>query len=356
MVPLFELDRDRITPLTDTSFNEQGFSERGDLQRLLRNQIGVIAPETKVIAEEFCDWEDSRRRVDLLAIDLDANLVVIELKRTEDGGHMELQALRYAAMLSTMTFDQVVAAHAHYLETIGNAQADARQSIIDFLVDGGSEPGILGGKVRLVLVSAEFSREVTTTVLWLNDQGLDIRCIRMRPYISGEKLLLNVEQIIPLPEAAAYRVGVAERERQRSATSAAQRDFTRFDVKAEGKSYSNLPKRTMMLIVLSHLLNRGVQPETISRVISSRGNRLFRIAEGELDESAFLEQLTETRAREGHSFDPVRWFCTDDQLVRTRGRTIAISNQWGDGTAECVDAILAAFPEHGLSVSPSRKE
>ena len=34
----------------------------------------------------------------LLCIDREANLVVVELKRTEDGGHMDLQAIRYAAM------------------------------------------------------------------------------------------------------------------------------------------------------------------------------------------------------------------------------------------------------------------
>ena len=36
---------------------------------------------------------------------------MIELKRTDDGGHMELQALRYAAMVSTMTFRQAVEAY-----------------------------------------------------------------------------------------------------------------------------------------------------------------------------------------------------------------------------------------------------
>ena len=61
-----------------------------------------------VLAEEFSDWADSTRRIDLLCLDDDANLVVVELKRTEDGGHMELQALRYAAMVSAMTFDQAV--------------------------------------------------------------------------------------------------------------------------------------------------------------------------------------------------------------------------------------------------------
>lgn len=69
-------------------------SERADIQRLLKRQIEIISPDTLVSAEEFSDWEDSKRRIDLLGIDTDANLVVIELKRTDDGGHMELQAVR----------------------------------------------------------------------------------------------------------------------------------------------------------------------------------------------------------------------------------------------------------------------
>jgi RecB family endonuclease NucS len=56
----------------------------------------IVSPDTIVIAEEFGEWEDSRRRIDLLGLDKNANLVVIELKRTDDGGHMELQALRYS--------------------------------------------------------------------------------------------------------------------------------------------------------------------------------------------------------------------------------------------------------------------
>ena len=39
-----------------------------------------------VIGEEFGDWEDSKRRIDLLCLDKQANLVVVEIKRTEDGG------------------------------------------------------------------------------------------------------------------------------------------------------------------------------------------------------------------------------------------------------------------------------
>ena len=105
---IYEITKDQIRTVSETSFGKAGVRERGDLQRLLRDQIQIVSPDTLVVSEEFGDWEDSKRRIDLLGLDKEANLVVIELKRTDDGGHMELQALRYAAMISTMTFEKVV--------------------------------------------------------------------------------------------------------------------------------------------------------------------------------------------------------------------------------------------------------
>src|SRR5260221_14709378 len=102
----YEITADCLREVPATTVAAAGIRERADLQRLLRQQIEVVAENTLIIAEEFRDWEDSNRRLDLLGLDKDASLVVFELKRTEDGGHMELQALRYAAMVSTMTFEK----------------------------------------------------------------------------------------------------------------------------------------------------------------------------------------------------------------------------------------------------------
>ncbi|OFW20674.1 MAG: hypothetical protein A3H97_17380 [Acidobacteria bacterium RIFCSPLOWO2_02_FULL_65_29] len=121
-MPIFEITQDRLDLLQPTAFSDHGLHERGDLQRLLRDQVEIIAPDVLVISEEFGGREDSKRRIDLLGIDREANLVVIELKRTEDGGHMELQAIRYAAMVSKMTFDKVadaLAAHSVKHEASG---------------------------------------------------------------------------------------------------------------------------------------------------------------------------------------------------------------------------------------------
>ncbi|MDP9397338.1 MAG: endonuclease NucS [Actinomycetota bacterium] len=106
-MPLYEMtSAGGLSAVPSTTFAGQGVLERTDLQRALREHIGVLDDGLLVVAEEFGDFVDARRRVDLLCVDRQGQLVVVELKRTEDGGHMELQALRYAAMVSTMTFDQ----------------------------------------------------------------------------------------------------------------------------------------------------------------------------------------------------------------------------------------------------------
>lgn len=119
---------DAFRPLNQASFADLKVRERDDLQRLLRTQINVLADDLYVLTEEFGDWDDSRRRIDLLAIDPQANLVVIELKRTNDGGHMELQAIRYASMVSAMTFERAEQIHSAFLNRINEPAEEARTS------------------------------------------------------------------------------------------------------------------------------------------------------------------------------------------------------------------------------------
>ncbi len=68
----------------------------------------VLSDDLLLVAEEYGLFEDSPRRVGLLALHRKGTLVVIELKRTYNGGHMELQSLRHAAMVSTMTVEHLM--------------------------------------------------------------------------------------------------------------------------------------------------------------------------------------------------------------------------------------------------------
>jgi hypothetical protein len=112
-----------------------------------------------------------------------------------------------------MTFEKVVDIYTIYLKRVGK-DIDARTSILDFLGWEGPDEDGFAQDVCIVLASAEFSEELTTAVMWLNDHGLDIRCVRMRPYDDNGRLLVDVQQVIPLPEAADYQVQVREKEKR----------------------------------------------------------------------------------------------------------------------------------------------
>jgi hypothetical protein len=208
---LFELQQDRLRPIDGASLADRGVKERADLQRLLRTSIDAVAPGTLLMAEEFSEWEDSRRRIDLLCLDEEANLVVVELKRGEDGGHMDLQAIRYASMVSAMTFATLVEAHKRYLAQTGANPDEAERRILDFLGWDAPHEDLFCRRVRIVLVAADFSRELTTAVLWLNNHDLDITCVRLRPHDLDGRIVLDVQQVIPLPEASEFQVRMREK-------------------------------------------------------------------------------------------------------------------------------------------------
>jgi hypothetical protein len=211
---LYEMTPNTFRPIDEKSLADMKVGERTDIQRLLRTQIEVLDGDLYVLTEEFGDWEDSKRRIDLLAIDKQANLVVIELKRTQDGGHMELQAIRYASMVSAMTFERAEQIHAEFLTRIGQPATEARSRLLEFLNWDDPSEESFAEEVRILLVSEDFGKELTTAVLWLRDHDIDIRCVRLRPYLHGTSKLIDVQQIIPLPEAQEYQIQLREKEQQ----------------------------------------------------------------------------------------------------------------------------------------------
>ena len=216
-MPIYEIRKDALVPVSQTSFQAEGLYERRDIQQLLKAQINVLDDGLMVIAEEFGEWVDSRRRIDLLCLDTNANLVVVELKRTEDGEFMELQAIRYAAMVSAMTFEQAVDTLARYRSRGAPDLGAARADILDHLSWSEPDEDRFADETRIILASADFGRELTTAVLWLRDHGIDVRCIRLRPHkMEDGRVLLDVQPLIPLPETTSFQTQLgAKRQAER---------------------------------------------------------------------------------------------------------------------------------------------
>ncbi len=352
-MPIFRINDNQIIAIERTSFEQQGLRERRDLQSMLKANISVISPDTLVVAEEFGEWEDSRRRIDLLGIDKNANLVVIELKRTEDGGHMELQAIRYAAMISTLTFDKLIPIYSQYLRD-NNIENDARDSLLDFLDWNEPDEEQFGQEVKIVLASAEFSKELTTSAMWLNDFGLDIRCVRMQPYTCNNETFLDVQTVIPIPEVMDYQVRIREKKQKERESRNSSRDFTKFDVSIAGQSYPSQSKRWMMFHIISGVLHSGGTPQQVAEAMAWRKNRLFQVFNGKLSAEEVYEKIMNDDAG-GKVPRTKRYFVEENQLFHFENKTYALSNQWGVRTIEAAESLSEMFPLLNIKINPSEK-
>jgi hypothetical protein len=336
-MPLFEMKPDALVAVPSSTFATEKVLERADLQRLLRARIDAIAGDVLIVAEEFGAFADARRRIDLLGVDREGRLVVFELKRTADGGHLELQALRYAAMISTMTFDDLVGHYGNYLAAVEpDAVDEAQARLANWLDDGDST--VISRHVRIVLVSGGFDREITTTVLWLTDlYGLDIRCVRLTPYRVGDRLLLDVQQVIPLPEASELTIQLRRKATQESAVRGTDgRDWTQYVITGPAGEIGPLRKRQAILAMVTTLRAAGVPAvEIASAIPASR----FLSVDGALDAAELKDAFVSAYPK----FDPDRWFL--DSPVHDEGRTWIVTKMWGRNTEPVLERLAKLAPE-----------
>lgn len=351
-MPLFELGKDDLTEVAPTTFVAEQIYERDDLQRILRDRFDAVDSDVLIVAEEFGAWQDSSRRIDLLGVDRSGTLVVVELKRTRDGSHMELQALRYAAMISNLDATDIAEAYEAYLRAKGDADTDAQDELCAFLGSESIDEIEISDRPRIVLISQGFGTELTTAVLWLNEGGLDIRCVEALPYRVHDHLLLEVRQVIPLPEAADYQVHKQKKSERARSIRRQSKDYTKFDFEADGVKQTRLPKRRLIRAIVLHLCSKGVSPPEIAKAISWR-NRVFAVLDGELDQATFDRVRDEQRRRAGKQGDSRRFFSEDDELIHHDGKTYALTSMWGIQARRAAEDLRTAFPEHPFGYAPS---
>lgn len=226
---MFQVDRaaNRLKQLDKFTFSEVGLREREHLQEWLAttpDALGqAIGEELLVIQKEFDGFDGTRERLDLLALDRSGQLVVIENKLDDSGRDVVWQALKYAAYCSSLKKAEIITIFQLYLDRgIGG---DAASTICDFLQEDALDEVVLneGNDQRVVFIAANFRREVTATVLWLREHQIDARCVKVLPYCFQDELFIDLQQVIPTPEAADYMIRMAEKDTEEKSAKGAQR-------------------------------------------------------------------------------------------------------------------------------------
>lgn len=212
---MFRVNRseNRLLKLEEKRFSDLKVREREHLQEWLAAQPDALGEDLLIVQKEFDGFADTRERLDLLALDKDGQLVVIENKLDDSGRDVTWQALKYTAYVSGLTKAQIVEIYQQYLDRYCGG-GNASQRICDFLVAEEIGEVILneGNGQRLFFVAAHFRKEVTSTVLWLREHKIDARCYKVTPYLFSEELFVDIQPVIPTPEAADFMIGMAEKE------------------------------------------------------------------------------------------------------------------------------------------------
>ena len=207
---------DNVRQITKSSFTDLNIWERQHIEEWIRTNPEMLGEELLVVSIEFDRFTNSNDRLDVLALDRAGNLVVIELKRGSTADYADLQAIRYAAMVSLMTIDVLAPYYRSYREKYDKevlSEAEAKKQLVEFVKSESFSE--LSNKPRIILCSEGFSQEMTTTVLWLRDSEIDIRCVEITPYQVDEQVIIVPKVVIPLEEAGQYLTAIKRKEEER---------------------------------------------------------------------------------------------------------------------------------------------
>ncbi len=105
---------DRAEKISPRTLIELNIWERQHVEEWIRVNPEMLGKDLLILTVEFDRFVQSSDRLDLLALDRSGKLVVIELKRDSAAGYADLQAIRYAAMVSSMTVDKLLPYYVAY--------------------------------------------------------------------------------------------------------------------------------------------------------------------------------------------------------------------------------------------------
>ena len=117
------------------------------------------------------------------------------------------------------------------------------------------------------------------------------------------------------------------------------RDHSRFDVKINGQSETNLNKRQTMYFVISKSVKFGISP---AKLMEQTGKSRWISIDKEVHHNTDFENEFRNGAK---NYDSLRWFNSDNELIRHNGRTYAYTNQQGTETFDLVRRIFNSHIE-----------
>jgi hypothetical protein len=249
----------------------QGRIDELTLERHIAAQPALVGEPLLVLGRQLAEFEEDKDRLDVLAIDKDGEIVLIELKVTDDFRVTDLQALAYAGAYATRETEDLARTLRRHLERVptptsapteatsapaapnapgatGPSTTDASGPQVSVDGDGGASPAVAAvaspataasvsldqakariveflelddfegwrpsQQVRIKLVAPSFPRRVLKNVKYLGDvYGMPVEAIAARLFETPDgQRVVAFERLLPLPGEDEFDLTLRRRE------------------------------------------------------------------------------------------------------------------------------------------------
>lgn len=216
------------------SFHGQQFADldmvEADIEELVVERPEILGEDLLVVASQYSKFDKTNDRPDVLAVDRSGKLVVVELKRDAADETTDLQAIKYASYLSTVTAKEIQEDYRQFWNERNEEELtpeDVGETFSEFLSDDEIVPTTENGyadfslddKPRILLAAGSFGPEITTPVIWLQrEYGLEATCVELQAYETDEGVFVLPRQVLPIAEAEEYMAKRRKKDEEQSDT------------------------------------------------------------------------------------------------------------------------------------------
>lgn len=209
---MWKVEGDRCVRIGETSLKQEKFLEE-HLEDWIITTPEILGEPLFVIGRQVL-IPDVKDKIDILALDVEGNTVIVELKRGRLKDPAEIQALRYASYVAKWSFTDIERQANGYRKQKDPA-FDFNQAWEEYCAERGVEAvEELNREQRIILVGSGVRDKVGSVALWLRQHNIDITVIDLAFYREGSSLILQAQVIIPPPVSPGATTGTLREQRE----------------------------------------------------------------------------------------------------------------------------------------------
>ena len=205
-MPLWKTTDNGLKQISDTTLTQQQFLEEHLEDWIVANPDFLEEPLLIIGRQVLIPGINDR--IDILALDLEGNAVIIELKRGQLTDPVDMQALRYASYISRWSATEFERQAQNYFSEGDNSDFEFNEVFEQFCADKGiEEVPEFNVDQRIVLLGSAIRDKLGSVALWLREHNVDIKAIEVEAYREGGATFLQPRVIVPLPVDRFQSVG-----------------------------------------------------------------------------------------------------------------------------------------------------